>query len=312
MATRYPQTILVSCEIPWNEKQELLEETFRQEVRATLAHGFNHLYIFGTAGEGYAVTLAQFQEIVRIFRQETVGQEADKDDVYPMVGVIAMSTVQVVERVGFAYDQGFRTFQIALPPWGELDDGEYMVYFKDVCGTFPQARFIHYNFPRARRLLTGPDYRRLAEAVPNLAGTKNCRSDIDEISSIATGAPELQHFYGEVGFPIGCLYGECSLLSSYGALFPTKTKEFFQYGVDKKWEALFPMMAEYIRVMEAFDEPTRERAAIDGAYDKMIVRGGGIDMPLRLLSPYRGFDIEVYEAVMKNLKERFPEWLEVE
>ena len=302
---RYPQTILVSCEIPWNESEELLEETFRQEVRGTLAHGFNHLYIFGTAGEGYAVTLTQFQEIVSIFRQETEGE-----GVFPMVGVIGMSTVQVVERVGFAYDRGFRTFQIALPPWGELDDDECLIYFKDVCGAFPDARFIHYNLPRARRLLSGADYGRLAEAVPNLAGTKNCRSDINDIASIATGAPELQHFYGEVGFPIGCLFGECSLLSSYGALFPTKTKEFFQYGVDKRWDKLFPMMAEYIKAMEAFDEPTRGRAPIDGAYDKMIVRGGGIDMPLRLLSPYRGFDNEVYEAVIKNLKERFPDWLE--
>ncbi len=304
MAMRYPQAILVSCEIPWNEREELLEEIFRQEVRATLARGFNHLYIFGTAGEGYAITLTQFQQIVSIFREET-----DREGVFPMVGVIGMSTVQVVERVGFAYAQGFRTFQIALPPWGELDDEECLVYFQDICGAFPDARFIHYNLPRARRLLLGTDYRRLADAVPNLAGTKNCRSDIGDIAGIATQAPELQHFYGEVGFPIGCLYGECSLLSSYGALFPAKTNEFFQYGVNKQWERLFPLMAEYIQVMLAFDEPTRGREAIDGAYDKMVVRGSGIDMPLRLLSPYQCFDKEVYEAVIQSVKERFPGWL---
>ncbi len=304
MAMRYPQAILVSCEIPWSEREELLEEIFRQEVRATLARGFNHLYIFGTAGEGYAITLTQFQQIVSIFREET-----HREDVFPMVGVIGMSTVQVMERVGFAYAQGFRTFQIALPPWGELDDDECLIYFQDICGAFSDARFIHYNLPRARRLLLGTDYRRLADAVPNLAGTKNCRSDIGDIAGIATQAPELQHFYGEVGFPIGCLYGECSLLSSYGALFPAKTKEFFQYGVNKQWERLFPLMAEYIQVMLAFDEPTRGHEAIDGAYDKMVVRASGIDMPLRLLSPYKCFDKEVYEAVIQSVKERFPGWL---
>lgn len=45
---RYPQTVLVSCEIPWDDKEQLLEEVFRREVRSVLEH-FNHLYIFGTA-----------------------------------------------------------------------------------------------------------------------------------------------------------------------------------------------------------------------------------------------------------------------
>ena len=68
--TRYPQAILVSCEVPWDEKEQLLEEVFRQEVRMVLKQ-FNHLYIFGTAGEGYAVDTPRFQQIVRIFYEET-------------------------------------------------------------------------------------------------------------------------------------------------------------------------------------------------------------------------------------------------
>ena len=305
METRYPQALLVSCEIPWNEQEEFMEEIFRQEVRATLAQGFNHLYIFGTAGEGYAITLTQFQGIVRVFREET-----DREDVFPMVGIIGMSTPQVVERVGLAFDLGFRTFQIALPPWGMLDDDECLIYFKDVCGAFPEARFIHYNLPRGRRVLLGPDYRRLAEAVPNLAGTKNCRTDLNDVVSISTHSPQLQHFYGEHAFPHGCLFGECSLLSSYAALFPAKTKEFFHCGITGQWDRLFPLHAEYLKVTSAFDAATPEREAIDGAYDKMIVRGSGVDMPLRLLSPYQCFDLEVFEACMRELRERFPDWLE--
>ena len=307
MEMRYPQALLVSCEIPWDDDEELLEDVFRAEVRATLARGLNHLYVFGTAGEGYAVTLSQFKQIVEVF-----WDEVDKPDTFPMVGIIGMSTGQIVERIAFARDRGFRTFQVALPPWGELDDDECMTFFSDVCGSFPDCRFIHYNLPRARRLLRGEDYRRLADAIPNIAGTKNCRTDIGDVANIATRAPELQHFYGETGFAIGCLYGECSLLSSYGALFPSKTREYFQYGVDKNWDKLFPMMAEYDEVMTAFDEPTLARGGIDGCYDKMIVRGSGIDMPLRLLSPYKCFDMEVYEAVMQNMRERYPEWLEAE
>src|SRR6187399_1327951 len=51
---RYPQAILISCEVPWDENEQLLEDVFRQEIRHAL-DSFSHVYIFGTAGEGYAV-----------------------------------------------------------------------------------------------------------------------------------------------------------------------------------------------------------------------------------------------------------------
>ena len=117
MTKRYQQAVLASCEIPWDEDDNLIESVLRDEVRATIALGFNNLYIFGTAGEGYAVTLDQYKDIVQIFREETTG-----DDVHPMVGVIGMSTAQIVEKIGIAHDIGFRAFQISLTPWGELSD----------------------------------------------------------------------------------------------------------------------------------------------------------------------------------------------
>ena len=45
---RYHQGVLVSCEIPWDEQENLLEDVFRQEVRGTIAHGFRNIYVFGT------------------------------------------------------------------------------------------------------------------------------------------------------------------------------------------------------------------------------------------------------------------------
>ena len=106
---RYPQAILVSCEIPWDEDSNLMEDVFRKEVRVTLQEGFNNLYIFGTAGEGYAIDTARFRQIVQIFYEETRGQ-----DVHPMVGIIGLSTPNIVERAGIAHGIGFRTFQL---PW---------------------------------------------------------------------------------------------------------------------------------------------------------------------------------------------------
>jgi dihydrodipicolinate synthase/N-acetylneuraminate lyase len=301
---RYPQAILISCEIPWDEQERLLEELFRREIRMVLHH-FNHLYIFGTAGEGYAVDTARFQQIVSIFYEETRGS-----NIFPMVGVIALSTATIVERITYAYQVGFRTFQISLPAWGALNNVEVMTFFKDVCGAFPDCQFLHYNLPRAQRVLEAPDYRRLIEVIPNLVATKNTGGGMARAAALMKEAAELQHFFGEGNFPHGCLYGECSLLASFGPMSPHKSWELFEAGRTRNLLSLFQLQKEFHDMLMDVLGPCLSEGRIDGAYDKMLVRLGGLEeMPLRLLSPYQGFSEEQYQECKRILHDRYPHWL---
>jgi hypothetical protein len=43
---------------------------------------------------------------------------------------------------------------------------------------------------------------------------------------------------------------------------------------------------------------------MDGAYDKALVRLGGLPMPLRLLSPYEGVREDVFLECQKKLRGR--------
>jgi dihydrodipicolinate synthase/N-acetylneuraminate lyase len=301
---RYPQAVLVSCEIPWDEKENLKEDVFRKEVRLALKLGFQHVYVFGTAGEGYAVDTRRFQQIVRVFREETRG-----DQVHPMVGVIGLSTANIVERVAFAHDAGFRAFQISMPSWGALNDTEVLTFFKDVCGTFPDSRFLHYNLPRTKRLLGGRDYRKLIDAVPNLAATKNTGGGLERAADLMRHSAELQHFFGEENFCHGCMYGECSLLSSFGAMVPRKTFELFEAGRTLQLDRLFRLQKGFHDLTTDVFGPVLVEGRIDGAYDKMIVRLGGLDeMPIRLLSPYQGFTEEQYQACKRVFREKYADW----
>src|SRR6185295_6301578 len=106
--------------------------------------------------------------VARVFREET-----DQDGVTAMVGVIGLSTANVLERLAMAYNCGFRHFQISLPSWGALDEQETMRFFRDVCLSFPDSKFLHYNLRRSHRLLDAAEYRRIADEIQNLVATKN-------------------------------------------------------------------------------------------------------------------------------------------
>ncbi len=302
---RYHQGILVSCEIPWDQEENLLEDVFRAEVRMVLDAGFRNLYVFGTAGEGYAVDTPRFERIVEIFWEETRGE-----GVNPGVGVIGLSTANIVERLRIAHRRGFRFFQISLPSWGPLNDTEVLRFFADVCGRFPDSRFLHYNLMRTKRLLTPDDYRRVVDAVPNLAATKNTGTNHDTTAKLVRDVPELQHFFGEAMFPYGCLHGECSLLSSFGPMIPAKTRQFFELCVTGQVEQAFRMQKDYLAMVGDILAPMLRHTRIDGAYDKMLVRLGGLkSMPLRLLSPYEGLGEDVFEECRAILENKYADWL---
>ncbi len=306
MTTRFRRGILISCEVPWDDREELLEAAFRDEVRRVLRLGFQNLYVFGTAGEGYAVDTRRFREVLQVFAEET-----RESGVIPQVGVIALSTPQFHERLEMAWNAGFRVFQISLPSWGVLNDAEVMKFFREVCGALPEAQFLHYNLPRTKRVLTPDDYRKLIDAIPNLVATKNTGLTPRGTTEMLRKAGELQHFFAEDQFAIGCISGECSLLSSSGKLFPAMAKRFFELGVSGQYDSLFRLLVDYHRVIDdILLEPAAGLGLMDGGYDKAMVKLANPDFPLRLLSPYSAMPDEVFERCRRALQERHAHWLE--
>jgi len=284
--TRYPRNNLAACMLPWKEDFQLDVPKFEQHIQAALDDGYTCLYLMGTAGEGYAVGEQRFRQVVEVFAAKTV-----RDGIDPQIGVIGVSMEQTIERIRLAYDRGIRMFQVSLPSWGALDESETLLFFKTVCGEFPDSRFLHYNLPRARRIIRGAEYHRIAEEVPNLVATKNSSTDYARTADLLLKAPELQHFLLEGNYAMGCTLGECSLLCSYDAMFPQTTWKFFKAGVNKE-------LAELFRITQFFHEVGArlfahcQREMIDGSYDKTFLWLRDPSFSNRLLPPYLGFSEE--------------------
>jgi dihydrodipicolinate synthase/N-acetylneuraminate lyase len=299
---RYPSAIMATCCIPWNTDGQFAEAVFRRSVRATLTRGTKHLYVFGTAGEGYAVTDYQFDQIVSAFSEEMQQGKAN-----PIVGVIGLSLGAVCERIERSRDNGVQQFQISLPSWAALDDRELFNFFDGVCGSHPECQFMHYNLPRARRLVTGKEYGRLATIHTNLVATKNCGDSLAYLRSLIEDAPQLQHFFSETGYVYGSLFGECSILASFTMNWP-KLNALWKAGRSCDFATMVDINREIDIVLRTLFE-TVPGGRIDGSYDKIFEKMYDPEFPLRLLPPYVGSTDEEFHAFTRLLRERLPEWV---
>src|SRR5262245_12438764 len=235
---RYPACVMATAVIPWDEHGLLLEELFVHQVKSLLK-GTRHVYIFGTAGEGYAVTDRQFAGITRVYNDTMRAEGAEA-----MVGVVNLSLSTIIERIELARSLGIRRFQISLPSWGALSDSELFVFFREVCGRFRDCEFLHYNLPRTKRLVTPEEYARLAAEHANLVATKNTGDSMDRLFGLQTQASVLQHFVSETGYVYARQLGECGLLASLVPLNWTACHEFFDAGSRGEWKKLLNMQAE--------------------------------------------------------------------
>lgn len=301
---RHPSTVMVSVVCPWDDAEQLAEEVFRREIRHALDAEFRRIYVFGTAGEGHAVDGARFRRVIEVFGDELGGTDAT-----PMVGVIGMSTANVLERISIAHDMGFRSFQISLPAWFEVTDAEVVTYFETVCGAFPDSEFMHYNTARARRLVDGPLYREVVAAVPNLVATKTMTSDLGVVAGVVRDAPELMHFLTEQSIATGALHGEVALLGTFGALAPKRSWALLEAANAGRHREAAEIGAWFARLTEVVLVPFMADRRVDGAYDKLIERlsPGLEDFPLRMLSPYRTISDEEAAEAARLLAEHFPD-----
>lgn len=286
-----PPTILATAVVPWNERYEFQEDVFRRQVHTIARELTRDIYVFGTAGEGYAVTEAQYDQITRAFWESS--REAQ---VTPMIGLISLSLPTIIQRIERSRALGFRLFQLSLPSWGALNDAEVDRFFAETCGRFPDCKFHHYNLMRTKRLLTSVEYRRLAAAHPNFIAVKNSTTDPAVIADLMTLQPRLRFYITEMGYAMARKTHDLGLLISLASVHPGRAKAFVA-GTDAQRAA----DVEDFKAMVAGLKASGGRFHIDGAYDKMLFRMSDPTFPLRLLPPYEYAseqDFELFKAAV--------------
>lgn len=281
-----------------------MEDVFRRQVRHILRGLTRDVYIFGTAGEGHAVTDRQFADICTVFREET-----DRPDVRAMVGVISLSQGQMIERIESARAMGFRYFQISLPSWGALTWAETRRFFSDVCGRFPECRFLHYNLMRSKRLVTPGEYAVLADDCPNLVATKNSTPDMERIRGLLEQAPQLTHFLTETAYAYGSLAGRCGFLISMSSVNFALGRAYFKAGQERDVRRLLSMQSELMAMTKDLIDLALPEAHMDGAFDQVFCRIHDRGFPLRQLPPYGSIAEPTFRRIVAMIRRKYPRWI---
>lgn len=285
-------SILATAVIPWTETFEFDEEKFCQQVRVIARDLTPHIYIFGTAGEGYAVTETQFDQIAAAFWRTS--QECGA---HPMLGIISLSLPTIIDRVERGRAMGFRDFQLSLPSWGELNDAELDLFFAETCGRFPDCHFHHYNLLRTKRFLTSVDYTRLAAAHPNLVAVKAGTRDPEVIADLLKVSPRLRFYFTEYGYAHARKTHDVGFLISLASANHQRAKAFVA-GDDARRAA---DLTDLQVMLESLQRLAKGKFHIDGGFDKMIYKVNDPSFPLRLLPPYSGPDDEDFAAFQADI-----------
>ena len=295
---RYPITMMCTACIPWTDDLQFDEASFRSEVNHLVGNGAKSIYIFGTAGEGYALNTEVFTQIVSVFIEEC----SKGENVMPTTGIISTSILEMFDRVEIARNLGCKDFQIALPCWGALSDDEVIEFFKLVCNKYPDCRFIHYNNgARSKKLCTIDLYIKLAKEVDNLVAAKYSTSNTYEIYNTIKGdTPIAIYLVDSGGYTYGSMVGTCGFLNSFASVDMDLAWKYFYAGQNKQYDKLQELDLFYKELEGCFDFIDRDM--IDTAYDKTIEKVADIGFNHSLFPPYKGLTNQEFEIVNKKMK----------
>ena len=291
---------LVSVPIPWDEEGRFLPELFDAAIEKLIGAGCDGLYIFGTSGEGYAVSDREFQAIVDAF----VNATADFDGLR-QVCCFGLSAEQVKCRCRVVAERGIESVQVTLTFWKELNDDELMRFFVDVCGSFAELSFLFYNNPRNKRKLTGEELETIHGEVPNLRGAKTGSGSWLEFYELVTESPSLHHFVTELAFEYCYGLTEVGLIPSSNYALPQQCRAYYEAVIGRDLKEARRLHRETVRFFQETAVPLLKKGYIDGAIDKAYARIGGMEMPLAMKSPYIALSEEDFRWLQAKLEREF-------
>ena len=307
LTARSLKGIWAGVTLPWKKDYQLDEDIFRENLRRLCKVEVHGIYTTGSTGEFYALSLKEFQNMVNILL-EVVGPTG----IPIQVGCASPNTRDTLAMVEYVADKGCDGVQVALPYWMKLTDNELLHFFRDVSRACDSLPLIHYNVPRAKRFLYGPDYQRILEVAPNLIGVKFtfASSHFSQLREAIYLTPELSYFVSEDILVSAMQLGAKGSYSSLVCLNPSFMLKMFDLAEARQWDEAIKMQQRGARFLDEAGTLLEElgEGGMDPVADKgFAVASGFFAGHQRTRPPYIGWSDEGLKKIRSWFRANYPE-----
>ena len=296
--------------LSWDDAFAPDEASLRTNLRRLVSARVHGIYTTGSTGEFYALDHDEFRRLVDILVEE-VGPSG-----IPMqVGCVSDNTRDVLRQLEYvAAKDAIGAAQVAIPYWMELTDREVDEFFRDLYTACPDLPLVHYNVPRAKRFLQGPDYARLLEIAPSLIGVKYtfAGANFTQLQDALLVTPNLSYFVGENLLASTMQLGARGSYSSLIATDPEFMLTMYDHCAAARWTEAIEMqqrLATFLREIEPVLDDLGE-GAIDPVFDKGLAVATGFYVGhQRTRKPYLGWSDRTVVLVRSWVQENYPEFI---
>lgn len=289
----------------WSLDLGAMEANIQRMIKAEV----QGIYLLGSTGEFYALEFDEFKQLADLLVKTAGGSGIPLG-----VNCGSPATRATLRKLEYIKKAGVSAGQLVIPYWMDMTERELMQFFKDVHATVPDLPIMHYNIPRAKRFLLGPDYMTVREVLPNLAAVKFTfvGSHFGDLQEAVRLNPGLKFLIAEdllvSGMQIGA-HGSCS------SIVYTNSETFlkmYRLAKDHKWDEAVKMQSRISAFFAGIDAMLGKlgEGNIDPVGDKGLgLAAGGIVGHPRTRAPYIGWSEGSVLAVRAWLKKDFPEFL---
>ncbi len=292
----------------WSLDLGAMETNIKRMIKAEV----QGIYLLGSTGEFYALEFDEFKQLADLLVKTAGGS-----GIPLAVNCGTPATRITLRKLEYIKKVGVSAGQFVIPYWMELTDRELMQFFKDLQTAVPDLPLIHYNIPREKRFLLGPDYVKARELMPNLVAVKFTfvGSHFGDLQDAVRLNPGLKFLIAEDLLVSGMQIGAHGSCSSVVFTNPETMLKMYRLAKQHKWDEALDMQRRMSALFAGLDATLDKlgEGGIDPVGDKGLgLAAGGIVGHPRTRAPYLGWSEESVLAVRAWLKKDFPEFLDKE
>ncbi|MCK5369807.1 MAG: dihydrodipicolinate synthase family protein, partial [Cyclobacteriaceae bacterium] len=289
-----------------DKKGNIEYSKLNDEIDVLISSKPNGIYSNGTAGEFYAQTEVEFEQV-----SELLANKCERVNIPFQIGVSHMSPQISLERLNKIRHLNPGAIQVILPDWFPPTIDESSIFLEGMAEEADGISLVIYNPPHAKKKLLPADWKFLKERIPTLSGVKvfDNNSNPDWYKSMNENNEGLSVFIPGHNLVTGILLGASGAYSNMACLNPFAAQKWYNLTQTDMESALELEGRIKIFMQELIEPLITINHFPNHACDRfMAILGGWADIGVNLRWPYKSIPEQYVRKIKLKAQELIPEF----